>query len=120
MADVNLNRVQDITIYRGDTWPCKLTFTDDDGDAIDITDWTVYFTIKRNESDADSDAVIAKTITAHSNPTYGLTAFTLEPTETKALLGVYYYDIQVLTNDDEVYTILKGQFISSTDITRAG
>ncbi len=118
MVDINLDRVQDISIYRGDTFPCTLTFTDSAGVAIDITGYSVYFTLKRSEEDLDTSAVLQKTITVHSNPTNGITTFTLSATETNGLRGSYFYDIQIKNTTSQIFTILKGQFTSNVDITR--
>lgn len=120
MVDVNLDRVQDITIFRGDTFPITLTFTTDAGVAIDITGYTVYFTVKRLQEDTDASAVIAKTITTHSYPTNGITSFILTAAETKVLRGSYYYDIQIKDLTPYIFTILAGNFEVKTDITRTG
>ncbi len=120
MADINLDRVQDISWIRGDTFPITLTFTDDAGTAVDITGYTVYFTMKRSEEDADSAAVLAKTITTLTDPTNGITSFTLSAAEMKVLRGVYYYDIQIKNVSAQIFTILKGLFTLGADITRTG
>ena len=43
----NSTRV-DITCRKGDTFSLELTFTDDNGDAIDLTSYTWKMDVKRN------------------------------------------------------------------------
>ena len=40
-----------LEIFRGDTKQYTLNFKDAVGVAIDITDWTVFFTVKKERSD---------------------------------------------------------------------
>ena len=112
MENVNL------TAVRGDSFIKTLTFTDSSGNAIDITGWKVYFTIKEDESDSDDDALIKKDITSHSDPTNGKTNIEVEATDTNSLLGVYYYDIQVKKGSGEIFTVMKGKITFKADITR--
>ena len=70
------------------------------GAYVDITDWSIYFTVKSNMNDPDASAIISKTITSHSAPTDGTTLITLEPTDTDQDAGNYYFDIGF--KDDEL------------------
>ncbi len=111
MADLN-------DFYRGDTREYTLTFVDGAGDAINITGWTIFFTLKEKESDADDDAKIKKDITSHSDPTAGETKFTLEASETDDLEGRnYYYDIQAKKTNDDIITVTKGRVRVLIDVT---
>jgi len=102
---------------RGDTVTLQLTFTDANGDAIDITNYTVFFTLKNNRSDEDADAVITKDITNHSDPTNGITTITLSAAETADLLGCYWYDIQYKTGAGVIKTVVIGTYIFEEDVT---
>jgi hypothetical protein len=84
-----------LTIIRNDDVVLTATFTDADGNAIDLTGSKVYFTVKENESDADADALITKEVTSHSDPTAGETQISLNPTDTNVDPGTYFYDLQV-------------------------
>lgn len=102
---------QNLTLIQGDSKTYNLTFTDADGAVIIITNWTIYFTVKRSYADADIDAVLQKTVTVHTDPTQGKTAIVLEYADTKTLpVGVYYYSIQVKTSGDKYYTLMKGNY----------
>lgn len=62
----------------------------------DITGWTIYFMVKSDLDDEDSEAVIYKTITTHSDPTNGITSFSIDRDDTQELdVETYKYDIQV-------------------------
>ena len=110
-----------LEIVRGDTEVFELAFTDEDDVIIDITGWTVYMTVKVSLFEADdTDAVISKTVTSHTSPTLGQTEITFTSTETDNLTPgtLYYYDIQIKTDDDMIKTIMKGQLNVLYDVTR--
>ncbi len=100
--------MNDLQIYRGDDKTWEVTFKDGDGVAINITGWTVYFTVKEKDSDTDANAKISKTITSHVNPTGGITDIILVPTDTSSLKGNYYYDIRIKKGSGEKITVLVG------------
>jgi len=107
-----------LSIYRGDTKTYSLTFTDADNAAIDITGWTIFFTVKEKKSDADDDAVLKKDVTVHGDPTNGLSSIALSATDTDISPSRYYYDIQIKKDDDSINTVLCSTFEVLTDITR--
>lgn len=106
-----------LSVYRGDDFSKRLIFTNN-GVAIDITDWTIFFTVKKNEGDADDDAVIKKDITVHTDPTGGISSLVLTDAETTVTPGKYWYDIQVKTDTGAIRTVTKDKFEVHTDITR--
>lgn len=105
---------------RGDTFIKILYFKDGSGAVIDITGWTIYFTIKDNIDDIDADAIVSKTITEHDDPTNGKSIVLLTASETNALDGDYVYDIQFKKDDTggTVYTMMQGEISFSKDVTR--
>jgi hypothetical protein len=108
-----------LTLTRGDSRTYTLTFKDADQVAYNITGWVIYFTLKTNENVADASASLRKIVTSHTSPTTGVTAVALIPTDTDSLTArEYYYDIQVKTNDNKIYTVMKGKFILEGDVTR--
>lgn len=67
----------------------------------DITGATVFFTVKKQESDNpldDSKAVIVKTNYTHYDPTNGMTIFSLNQNDTFIPPGGYYWDIRINTS----------------------
>ena len=105
---------------RGDTKPITLKFKDKDGNPVDITGATIWFTVKKSPADDDSLAVIQKEITTHINPTGGISSFTIEHLDTNNLeLISYYYDIQLVDAGGNVTTVIYGKFKLLPDITRS-
>lgn len=107
-------------LYRGDTREYDITFTDAQGDAIDITDWKIYFTMTDNNgNNNDDNNSIRKDITEHTIPLEGKTKIVLSALETDALhAGKYWYDIQIKKGDNTIHTVACGKIPVMTDITR--
>jgi len=106
-----------LEIYRRDDETYTLTFTNSNGTAYDLTDCTVFMTVKRSQEDSDDEAVISKTVTSHTDPTSGITTIALTPTDTDIEEGRYYFDIQLKTSAGEIKTVTKGLFKVTQDIT---
>lgn len=91
-----MNKIQ---INQGNDETIQLTFTDQNGSAIDLTGCTVFFTAKAQKklgSDpADSEAVIKKTLTNIPNPTQGIVNLVLTNADTNIPTGSYFYDIKI-------------------------
>jgi hypothetical protein len=112
-------KVYNFSIIRGDDKFYILTFTDDDtGDPIDITGWTVKFTVKEDLDDTDANAIIKKEVTSHFDAANGKTKVQLTHDDTDQAIRNYYYDIQVKTAADEVFTIMAGLLVVKQDITQ--
>lgn len=108
-----------INIIRGDDVSITIKFTDSDGNPIDLTGATVYFTAKNNLSDADNDAVLSADITSHSNPTNGETVLTFADTDTDGLtVKSYYYDLQLKTAAGKISSVKAGKLNILEDVTR--
>jgi len=107
-----------LSVYRGDDKTFNFTFVDGDGDPVDITGWTIFFTVKENESDADDDAKISVDVTSHTSPTGGLSSLSITDSDTNITPKRYYYDFQIKKADGIIRTLLKGTIQVMTDITR--
>jgi len=108
-----------IDLVRGDSKTYALAFTDNDGTAIDITGWTIYYTVKERLTDDDEDAIIRKIVTAEAGSAVGEVNIVLENTDTQDLeIKVYWHDIQVKNLDDKINTIAFGQLNVIADVTR--
>jgi len=107
-----------LKIKRGDTWSRTIYFEDKCGNNINITGWTLFFTVKIKSEDPDSSAIISKTITTFSNPENGEAELELTTTDTNQTIGSYLFDIQVKTNNNEIYTVLEGLLTICKDITQ--
>jgi hypothetical protein len=84
-------------IQRWNPYTGQIALTDTDGNAYDLTDKTVMFTVKKQSDilDDDSAALIQKDITAHSNATGGITNLSLSANETKIAIGEYKWDLRI-------------------------
>lgn len=106
-----------LTIIRGDDVNLGVTLKDGEGEVIDITGYTVYFTAKKKLSDPDSDAIIAKEVTDHEDPENGVTNIALSSTETDIEDDIYYWDIQLKDTDDLISSSAYGQMRVRKDVT---
>ena len=106
-----------LQVFKRDTKIYNLTFKDSDEVAIDITGYTIFFTVKQDETDTDANAKISKTVTSHTSPTEGLSQVTLEPADTDLDVRKYYYDIQIKDGSGNITTVVKDTFEIVQDIT---
>lgn len=102
---------------QGDDQTINLEFTKDDGTAHDITNWTVFVTVKENIDDSDEQAVYSTDITSHDAPQDGQTSFILDSSSTSSFEGGYQYDIQVKRDDDSITTVMQGTMQFTQDVT---
>lgn len=102
--------------YAGDSFARTVTVKDSDGNAVDLTGWTFYLTIKEEKTDADGDAVFQNSYTA-ATPSSGQVDITLDASDTDDLLGDYWYDIRYKDDTGFVDTILNGVFRFDQNIT---
>ena len=107
----------DLFVFRGDSKSYNLTFKDSDGVAIDITGYTIKFTVKENKDDTQANAIIKKVVTTHSDPTNGITAVTLSTSDTDLTVKDYYYDFEMEDASGNITTFLEGIFRIKQDIT---
>lgn len=110
--------MSDLCYYENNDISIVVTFTDSNGSAIDITGYTVWFTVKERESDIDANAIIQKEVTSHSDPTNGETTIDLTNSDMDINPKTYYYDIQWKDTNDKIKTILKAKFIVKKRITQ--
>jgi hypothetical protein len=108
----------DINVYRGNDINLNITVTDSNGSPVDITGYTLWFTVKSDENDSDDEATIQKTVTSHTDPTNGLTTFELTNTDTDIPHGTYLYDMQMKDTSNKITTLTKGYFNVTQDITQ--
>ena len=88
--------MQDLNVVRNTSKSYTLTI-EDSGSPVDISDYTIYFTVKKNSNQADAQALISKTVTIHTEPLQGKTIISLTPTDTDIAPGTYLYNINYLT-----------------------
>lgn len=108
-----------LTIVKRDAVSFRLICKDSCGEAIDITGYTIYMTVKSlaNISSGDSSATIQKIVTSHTDPTHGITHIALTSTDTNVDAGEYYYDVQMKSPTGAVSSCISGKFEIIQDIT---
>lgn len=115
-----------IKIPRNDDWTFYITVVDSNGDAVDITGWKIYFTVRATlpatvlSSDTSGNgAIIVKTVTSHTTPTSGITRIDLTNIDTNIDPGTYYYDVQIKDTENKIASTFASSFIIVADITRS-
>lgn len=109
-----------IEMPRGDTRTLSFTITEN-GSAKNITGATIYFTVRNKLDDAtsDSDAVLQKSQSSHSDAANGLSSITINPSDTNTLTPKsYVYDISLIESGGAVTSSDTGTFVLERDVTR--
>jgi len=99
---------KDLELLRKSTKTYELQFKKD-GASVDITGWTVYFTIKEKTEDLDTSAKLAKTVTTFENATSGIALVELSIIETDITAGNYWYSFDFKDDDDNEGTVVSGK-----------
>lgn len=117
LTNFELNNLQ---TYRGDDIDIGLNFTDTECVPIDITGWTLFFTMKHTKDDSDAKALLMLNILPNeiSDPTNGQAVFHLRNADTEKYNGSYWYDIQVKKADNTIQTVTNGNITFLTDATQ--
>lgn len=105
----------DIICRKGDTFKLELTFSDDDGNAIDISGYSWKMDVK--ETDTSAADIIAEDSFTYSGASNGK----LSISSTAAVMsgvdgGLYVYDLQS-TDGGEVKTWVYGIFKVNEDVS---
>jgi len=110
----------DITVIRQDTCDFNITFQDSSGDAIDITGYEVWFTVRtslpKTTITDDSDAIISKSYTGGGAT--GIISVELDSSDTNINVKTYKYDVQYKKPDGTIKSSGAYDFIVASDVTR--
>lgn len=104
-----------ISIPRGNDRNLRATVSQDDV-VVDITGWTIFFTVKRDTDQEDADAAITKTVTP-DDPTNGICNIALTDDDTDIAEGIYRYDVKVKDDQDKLQNSSVGNFIIEDRVT---
>lgn len=112
--------LEDIEVNYGELVTIQHTFLNDDtGAAIDITGYTIYFTVKKvlDLEATDTNATIAKTASI-TDATNGLAETSLSTSDTAIAPGTYYYDMKYKNSGSTIVTLTGvGKFIVKQAVT---
>jgi len=107
---------RDLCFVRGDTGLIEITVKDGSGAAFDLTGATLFLTVKNNLTDADSAAVIRKEVTSHNDAVSGESSFNIAASD-NATAGTRYYDVQLKTAANDIWTVGGGIWRVVSDVT---
>ena len=85
-----------------------------DGTPVDITDSTIYFTVKKLDSDTDSAAVIEKNITEHVDAINGQSRLELTSADTNIQKDRYLYDLVIVFLSGERQHLIPPSYFEIT------
>ena len=89
----------------------------DTNQPVNITDSTIYFTVKKSSADLDESAVIQKVITEHVNATGGLSKIELSSDDTDLDIGRYIYDIVIaFLSGERQHLVTPSAFVISQTV----
>lgn len=101
----------DIRLQRGDDLVEQFTFTDDDGEALDLSGYTFASQLRQT---ADGTLLATFTVSVSDN----VVSRTLSRTVTATLDGTYVHDLQWTDPSGRVRTLLSGEVEVVEDVTR--
>lgn len=104
-----------LTIDQGSTFKADIDVTDSDGDALNLSGYTVAGQLRKNYSSSTSTDFTAS-VTSTSN---GTIRISLSATQTNGLkAGRYVYDVEITSSTGEVTRVLEGQVEVTPGVTR--
>lgn len=113
---------QDRQVIRGDTDNFTISFKNSNGDPINITGYTVWFTVRSSvpstSVENETDAVISVKNTSHTNPTNGETVIVISSDDTNIAPKTYFYDIQYKKPDGSIHSTGIFKYVILSDVTR--
>lgn len=107
-------------IVRGDTFSIKLNVVDKNGDPVDLTGRSIYFTMKQSLNEPDQNAAVRYSeVISDPEATDGKAVIHILPQYTSTLNATkYWYDIQLVTNQQKVHTLKRGRIEVILDVTQ--
>jgi len=117
--------IQNLSLLRGDDIVYALAVVDENGSVKSLVGAKLWFTVKDNESDADSAAKFQLSSTSSdqieiTDDVGGLADIKITNANTRSLeVQAYVYDVQVKDAASKISTVTKGTFVIVGDVTRA-
>ena len=104
-----ITKVQLEPLYRGNSKVINIRVADSSDSPIDITGDTLILTVKTHKSATTN--LYQQTNTTHSNPTQGLSQFTIPSADSMNFpIATVVFDIQWNRSDGNVFTTTEGTF----------
>lgn len=113
-----MNRNKDIKHIRGDSFTFNFSLKDDNGAVIDITGSTIELDIYTSAKATSPIHTVDHT--NHSDPTNGVSVFTILPSVTAEMRPYkYYYTLRITLSDGSKYTIIYGTWDLLSEINES-
>ena len=107
---------KNLEIFKKTTKAYELIFKKD-GLPLNITDWKIYFTVKKNMGDTDEKAKIKKDVITHMDAPNGKTTIELSTSDTDLLAMDYYYDIKYKDDEGNAGILFRGRITIIEPVT---
>tara|TARA_S200002703_G_scaffold55446_1_gene48046 strand:+ start:650 stop:1012 length:363 start_codon:yes stop_codon:yes gene_type:complete len=105
-------------LVRGDDWAIQLTIKDENDAVIDITNNVYWMTLKNAQGDADPGVIQTNITATGADAAAGIVTISFLDVNTRLVEpGRYYYDVQEVDTDNNVYTLLLGKVKVLQDVT---
>lgn len=105
-----------LTIDQGSTFKANIDVTDADGDALNLTGYTVAGQVRKNYNSSTATDFTASV----TNVSDGVIQISLTGTQTNGLkAGRYVYDVEITSSSGEVTRVIEGQVEVTPGVTRA-
>lgn len=112
-----------LSLTQGDSQTYTITLKKADGNPYCLKNWVVFFTVKTAHNLPDSQASLQKIVSTFSDTTSGTTGVAvipISPSDTANLdPGEYDFDISVTTAANEHYTVMKGKYDLTYNVTKS-
>lgn len=107
--------ISNLTIDQGSTFSVDIDVTDADGDALNLTDYTVKGQMRKTYTSSTATTFVSEI----TNATGGVVTISLTATATNALkAGRYVYDVEITSPTSVVTRIVEGQVEVTPGVTQ--
>lgn len=115
--------MSDLRLTRGDSYSLPFAVTDSSGNAVNLTGYSGWFTVKHSTSDTDGSAIMQLTVgngVTVPSPTDGTGTIDIASSNWSgytAPKNPVYWDLQFKASTGEVYTVDSGRIWVKQDVT---
>jgi aminopeptidase-like protein len=107
--------ISNLTIDQGSTFSVDIDVTDADGDALNLTDFTVQGQMRKTYTSSTATTFVSEI----TNATGGVVTISLTAATTNALkAGRYVYDVEITSPASVVTRIVEGQVEVTPGVTQ--
>ena len=107
--------ISNLTIDQGSTFSVDIDVTDADGDALNLTNYTVKGQMRKTYTSSTATTFVSEI----TNATGGVVTISLTATATNALkAGRYVYDVEITSPTSVVTRIVEGQVEVTPGVTQ--